>query len=220
MAFWFDNVANDVLFAIKEASGMVNLTDKEEVLSKIESLDLSDSSIPASQIPYFVREMVNLKSLNMSDGQLSGTITSEMFPAGLENLNLSNNNISAFHFGEGLENLRSLNLSYNKVKSLPEGLEKAKGLRDLKLSENSLEQISLKLPEGLSSLDLASNELSLLKAEVGGAIALKELNLSNNKLTNLPDSLFSGVLVYLNISDNPLEIGDIHQKDTRVYIQV
>ena len=83
-----------------------------------------------------------------------------------------------------LEDLRKLNLSFNKLKALPSRIENLKNL---------------------VYLNLSNNELSGLPSKIGNLENLMILNVSNNRLMLLPLELEDlKNLVYVDTSNNPL----------------
>ncbi|NWI67682.1 LRC47 protein, partial [Todus mexicanus] len=95
--------------------------------------------------------------------------------------------------------LRSLNLSANRLRELGPGLARnAPRLQDLLLSGNRLRALPAGLlPPGaspgpfplLSRLEAADNELQELGAEIAALTALKSLDVANNQLRELPSAL-------------------------------
>ena len=84
-----------------------------------------------------------------------------------------------------------LNLSSNKLRSLPTSLTELRSLKKLILSRNRISH----LPKDfgnllcLQDLHLQFNELKLLPSSIVNCNWLEELNIQGNKLTRLPDNL-------------------------------
>jgi Leucine rich repeat len=77
-----------------------------------------------------------------------------------------------------------LDLSNNKIASLPDSVKNMTGLKDLRLDNNLIFALS---------------------ESIGGICNLKYLNLSKNKLAKLPKSISKLTkLVYINLNSNPL----------------
>ncbi|XP_074414655.1 leucine-rich repeat-containing protein 47 [Zonotrichia albicollis] len=95
--------------------------------------------------------------------------------------------------------LRSLNLSANRLRELGPGLARAAPqLQELLLSGNRLRALpgGLLAPDGppapfplLSRLDAADNEVAELGADIAALPALKSLDVANNQLRELPAAL-------------------------------
>lgn len=127
----------------------------------------------------------------------------------LQHLYLQHNNITDLSTDSliGLTSLRILNLSYNKLESLPNLLfSNSREIREIHLQHNLL----FELPKGLFHrleqllvLDLSSNQLSSHHIDDSiftGLIRLIVLNLSNNALTRLDSKTFKD-LFFLQILD-------------------
>lgn len=86
------------------------------------------------------------------------------------------------------ENLESLDLSYNKFKTLPSKIGNLKKLKKLNLDENRLNKLppEIGLLNNLESLALIRNGLQELPPEIGNLSKLKTLYLAYNELNSLP----------------------------------
>ncbi|OQR71205.1 leucine-rich repeat-containing protein 57-like [Tropilaelaps mercedesae] len=97
--------------------------------------------------------------------------------------------------------LRSLDLSFNKLKLIPDTIGTLGNLKVLNLSHNKI----IKLPNAicqltkLETLNMAKNHLANLPADFGKLPALKTLNLSENKLKKFP--LQIARLAVLDVAD-------------------
>ncbi|KAK7580762.1 hypothetical protein V9T40_001391 [Parthenolecanium corni] len=135
----------------------------------------------------------------------------------LQELQLHNNEIStiADRALSGLKNLKSLDLSSNKIVSLPRNLffECSESIKEINLQNNSISVLSPGLFANLSqllSLDLSSNQLTsawISNETFSGQIRLVSLNLSQNQITKLDPTLFHDLytLQILNLEHNGLE---------------
>ncbi|XP_046575279.1 uncharacterized protein LOC124283294 [Haliotis rubra] len=127
-----------------------------------------------------------------------------------EKMNVSFNAISELppELPLRLPHLSHIDLSYNRLQTLPESFGLLFHLRTLLLSNNVLRS----LPESfvhlvkLECIDLSHNQLKELPDEMGNMEALSKLNVSNNKLKLLPLSLgASKTLTLLIANGNKLE---------------
>jgi len=100
-----------------------------------------------------------------------------------------------------VNNLRNLDLSGNRIKTLPENIGAFKVLKTLTMSKNQLETIPKDLGKlvKLENLNLASNLLTSIPSSLQSLKNLKEINLSGNKLTSFPQALLG--LKQLNLVD-------------------
>lgn len=121
------------------------------------------------------------------------------------------NNLDGLNSIPNLETVRSLNLSNNRLISLPKGAFEALGnVRWLYLHQNKLENISDGALDKLTKLDelyLPNNNLSILSAHVFDKLdQLRSLNLRGNKLTKLTEGIFDNLyyLQYLYLDYNKL----------------
>ncbi|CAH2266846.1 jg8907 [Pararge aegeria aegeria] len=133
----------------------------------------------------------------------------------LQHLYLQHNNITdisseAFN---GLVSMRVLNISHNRLHTLPEGLfAYARELREIYLNDNSLFELARGIfhrLEQLIVLDLSSNQLTSNHIDDGtflGLIRLIVLNLSNNALTRIDGKTFKDLffLQILNLKNNSI----------------
>ncbi len=116
-----------------------------------------------------------------------------------------------------LEQCEFLDLSFNKLSSLPDSIGNLKNLTRLYLRYNKLTELpdSIGNLKGLQELSLWSNKLSSIPESIGVITNLQELSLSNNKLSSLPESI--GNLTNLqtldlamnNLSSLPNSIGNL-----------
>lgn len=107
--------------------------------------------------------------------QLSGFDLKE-FPSGLSALT---------------KNLRSLDLSKNKIEFLPDSIGEFILLRNLNLDRNMLSSLpeSLGKLKKLETLSVCDNRLSGLPQSLGSCVALQTLRAATNKLKTFPDAI-------------------------------
>ncbi|MBD3231879.1 hypothetical protein GF322_04420 [Candidatus Dependentiae bacterium] len=182
-----DNV--EISFSIRELFNAGRLKNRVSKASQTKKLDLSNLKIS------------NLNGLFEVLGQIKGTI---------KDLNLSHNLINIVYnndFKFYLSQIKTLNLSYNKILSLQSGsLDELINLTFLDLSHNQLEFLPFgifALLTNLNKLDLSDNPLEYLKPEnfIGLKDSLRFLNLADTKIKKIPSYLkefpkLKNILVY------------------------
>lgn len=115
--------------------------------------------------------------------------------------------------------LRSLDLSHNEIRSVPEGsgITGLRRLQNLYLQHNQIAEISPDAFSGLASLrvlNLSSNKLDLLPEGLfASARELREIHLQNNSLYELGRKLFHRLeqLIILDLSMNQLSSNQIDE---------
>lgn len=163
-------------------------------------------------------KIVNLKHTNKKLKFLYGI----EYAVNLEQLNLSNNNISDLRPIIGLTKLHEIDVSMNWITYLVP-LENLLKLEKLNLSTNRIGQLSLKPLSPLTKLkhlDLSSNEITII-SPLASLLNLEYLDLGYNKLTEI-DGLESLInLEYLSLSSNQIseitELADL-KKLKELYI--
>ncbi|XP_045769205.1 toll-like receptor 7 [Maniola jurtina] len=159
----------------------------------------------------------SLQTLDLSHNEIKSlSEESELLKLrSLQHLYLQHNNITdisseAFN---GLVSMRVLNISHNRLHTLPEGLfAYARELREIYLNDNSLFELARGIfhrLEQLIVLDLSSNQLTSNHVDDGtflGLIRLIVLNLSNNALTRIDGKTFKDLffLQILNLKNNSI----------------
>ncbi|XP_065620569.1 receptor-like protein 13 isoform X2 [Quercus suber] len=164
-------------------------------LNKLESLDLC-ANIFNQSIIQSLRLLTSLKSLNLSDNALEGSLPAKELSVfeDLEILDLRKNRLYGPKTIQGSENLLRLNklesidLNANDFDwSIIQSLRLLTSLKSLNLSDNSLEG---SLPtkdfaalDALELLDMSDNELTgNVPSSIGALSSLKSLVLQSNKL--------------------------------------
>ncbi|XP_023332106.1 leucine-rich repeat-containing protein 57 [Eurytemora carolleeae] len=110
----------------------------------------------------------------------------------LRNLDLSNNKIPSLPANIGaFKLLKSLNISKNRIKELPESFENLIKLEILNLSYNILATVpsGVNKLKNLKEVNLSHNNLVEFPVGFCGLKHLNSINLSNNSLTKIPDSV-------------------------------
>jgi len=212
MSLWYEWFPTDLIIKLRDSSESGDMSDKEEFLNSIKSLDLSGHRLSA--VPDFVKEMKNLTSLSLANNKLSGNLDGSAFPDNLEFLSLEGNSITSFNMegfsATALKNLVQLDLSRNCLESIPENLHLASSLRVVNLSNNKISEIDkdVKLPAKIYILNLRGNNLTSVKAGRYGITKCTEINLSNNKLTTVDSTLLKGKVSIIDATGNNIEDWD------------
>lgn len=197
-------------------------------LGMLEYLELNGGGI--TNLPDTVKWLPLLKTLNVANNQISGTLSELSGVSNLEILNLSYNSISVLSDNiSGLSNLRTLNLSANKIEALPDTLIGSPNLRALYLLNNKISgkingsflqslplMIDLFVENNnitgivnaaiyssgkLERLTLNNNSISSL-LDFDGYTGKGTLNLIENKICSLPDAIYLPNVERLLLSDN------------------
>eukprot|EP01116_Phalansterium_solitarium_P024036 TRINITY_DN8681_c0_g1_i2.p1 TRINITY_DN8681_c0_g1~~TRINITY_DN8681_c0_g1_i2.p1 ORF type:complete len:660 (+),score=227.83 TRINITY_DN8681_c0_g1_i2:158-2137(+) len=183
-------------------------------LSVLKRLSLSENKIDKPSLE-FVGQIYSLVALDL----VSVDVDEKSFPTDIfwnemRFLDLSCNKFKTMPQSLcGLPRLQYLSLAENKIETLPEEFEKLTGLTMLDLSNNSL----LELPTGIGRMagmrkvDLNFNQLRQLPEEVSRLSALEAFTARFNKLMRFP-LFMAESLVYLDLWSNmlstvPPEIG-------------
>ncbi|VIO92904.1 Leucine Rich Repeat family protein [Brugia malayi] len=89
---------------------------------------------------------------------------------------------------EVCEILRNLDVSQNKIRTLPTFIGSFSNLKQLHLSNNELKNLpdEMGVLKKLEVLDLSCNQLNSLPESLAGLCSLKTLNISKNKFVHLP----------------------------------
>ncbi|KAK2833890.1 hypothetical protein Q5P01_017779 [Channa striata] len=158
-----------------------------------------------------LKRMVDLTELLLQDCQLERLPSVLLALNNLRTLDLQHNNLRTLEELLSLAHLRHLSclrLASNRVLAVPNSVGVLRGLEILDLSYNQIRTLppALFTLRRLRRLLLASNLLEELPVEVKALQLLTELDLSGNRLENLPPDLFSRCLELriLNVAHNSL----------------
>ena len=119
----------------------------------------------------------------------------------LQNHNLTDipNQITEF------KNLKTLDLSFNKISKIDINTKLPNSLEILLLSNNLLTEFNLIYLENLKSLSLSNNNLKSINENIGKFSELFQLHLDGNKLEEIPNSIGNlKNLYWLHIDGNQL----------------
>ncbi len=100
-----------------------------------------------------------------------------------------------------------LNLSEQKLETVPNDISKLTKLNELSLKGNNLTKFPTEVLAAttLMSLDLSDNQITQIPAEINQLVSLQALDLSGNKLTQFPKEIGSlSVLHSLKLTGNNL----------------
>ncbi|TFK72913.1 L domain-like protein [Pluteus cervinus] len=152
-----------------------------------EELDLIHSRIDSIATLHLPRFAPYLKKLCLRQNDIS-FLDPEVFEVlvNLEELDLYDNKVK--HVGRALDKLDKLlvlDLSFNLLKSVPEGLDNLQALHTIYFVQNKISAISgLHASTTLRSLELGSNRLRKIEG-LDALVNLEELWLGKNKLTKI-----------------------------------
>ncbi|XP_073956996.1 FLII actin remodeling protein [Choristoneura fumiferana] len=141
-----------------------------------------------NEVPEELGKLMKLENLSIKNNNLEKLFGELTELKCLRSLNVRRNRVKSsgipaelFH----LEELTTLDLSHNRLKAVPEGLDKAKSLLVLNLSHNKIESIPPTLFVQLTDLlflDLSSNLLETLPPQTRRLANLQTLILNDNPL--------------------------------------
>jgi len=199
---------------IKEWKGYENFLKldgegKNEILKKIDTLDLSNYSL--SRLPHEVKDCPNLKSLNLLKNNFEVWDSTFFFLSQLRQLGDLKITISPSGFNnlkpEDQRMITGLEIFSKDLNQVPENILQQKQLNYLDLSYCHIPSLPAEIKNmiNLTSLDLSNNELDSLPAEIGKLTNLTSLDLNNNQLTSLPAEIAKlSNLTGLDLSNNQL----------------
>ncbi|KAL9105189.1 MAG: hypothetical protein Q9227_009580 [Pyrenula ochraceoflavens] len=178
-------------------------------LDRLHTLTLSGNQLNMSSIS-LISQLENLKDLNLSNNCFSGGLAEEIgMLSHLQILNLSGNELTDIGRFPSFPELKFLNVSSNKLTSLPFGTLTMLPLIELLASKNRLSGALIpsnaSALTSLQTLDVSSNSLSsLTESESTSLPSLRTVSLSGNRLTTLPNISTWTHLQSLNASENAL----------------
>lgn len=160
---------------------------------------------------------ISLKKLDLSQNCLESkdSLSGLQYNKGLTMLNLSHNSLSSIDLLKNLHKLVVLNLSYNKIVTLPTFLHKFSQLKGLVLNNNEIGTIQsdLKLPSSLNTLILSNNSIENIDSLLAkGLVHLTKLSLSHNHLRSLPTGMRETFdeLKELRLANNKISRLELH----------
>lgn len=114
-----------------------------------------------------------------------------------ETLRNSTSNLKTISVGMLHMNLKTIDLSYNKIRSLPDEITQLLSLQELRLDHNLLHRLPAQFwrLKTLKELNLSRNRITHLPENIHWLQSLEVLKLDYNKLTVVPEHI--GVLINL-----------------------
>ncbi len=183
-----------------------NIVVRDEILeTNFEGADFSNSTFSGRfyKLDDRISALTNLSGLDLAfnfDLELLSETIGDLQK--LEKLDLSVNRIGTLPEIIGkLINLKALEVSHNELTELPDSIGNLANLKELLLDNNQL----TKLPESIGNLVnlqellLYNSQLTELPESFGKLVNLQLLRLDNNQLTELPESI--GGLLNLELLD-------------------
>jgi len=170
--------------------------------SVCESLDLSHNLL--SNLSPLINEMVNLRSLNVSNNQLSSLPSINRLKS-LTLLNLNNNKLKELpDCFNNLQNLKQLHLRNNMLVTLP-STRGCQNLVEIYLGNNSLKMLPYDLPNNIMILEVRDNKIIGLPDSITSFRKLERLDIANNSISKLHPEIGNMSLKVLVLDGNPLK---------------
>ena len=190
----------------------------------LDTLDLSHNKL--TTLPSIIWKLSNLRYFYAQNNSIIELETSNVYCAKLEEIDLSYNVLCKLSHST-LVDAKVVNISHNKLESLPKTIWKLETIKSLNASNNLISKINFpkssclpvrdrlfsftstgkKAAKGEGNTRISSSSSSECQFELTG---ITKLNLSNNKLNSFPEELacFTCNLQNLDVSGN--QIGVLH----------
>jgi len=154
-------------------------------LINISTLTLTSNKL--LQIPIEIKNLENLRHLNLSNNQLKILPEDLFFKLNqLETLNLSNNLLEQcpLFYGDNNKKLAIINLSHNQLQILPDFPQQLENLSQIDLSYNQFQIFpnTILHLNSLKIISIDSNQLTEIPNELSQLHKLKELRFKSNPL--------------------------------------
>ena len=159
-------------------------------LTSLKSLDLSNTQISA--LPESIENLTSLQSLYLSFTQISELPESIGNLTSLQSLDLESTQISELPESiEKLTNLQSLDLSFTQISELPDSIWNLTSLQGLNLRYTQISELPESIGKlmSLKSLNLRATQISELSESIGKLTSLQSLNLNSTQINKLPESI-------------------------------
>ena len=203
---WFKDPKNQqYLDKITELNFLTEIPEEIGYLKNLKIISAKTEGLPQE-----IAKLEHLESLTFRNTATIKVLPTVIFDCkSLKSLNLSNNQITVLPEEIGqLENLQELNLSLNSLSILPQEIFNLRKLRKFDLYGNAITQIPSEIEKlsQLTILYLVDNQISQLPRTFGSLSNLKSLNLSGNPLNQLPPFLGNlSELIYLKCDDTHIQ---------------
>ena len=208
----YEKLENIKVFKVNNS----NLTSIDASLYKMPNLDelqLQENSL--SRIPEGISRMKTLTKLSFYKNQLT-SLPSDIFDLNLKVIDLYYNELEVVPEGMGnLKDLEILFLAHNKIYSLPESIGNLTNLEEFYVHHNRLSV----LPESTGNLTkmkvarVNDNYLVDFPTQFLGMKYLNDLDVSNNQLTSLDPKLEQlSELKLLSYQENPIDFNSNSNK--------
>jgi len=181
--YLFDNDISDISYlkALKHLQILDLNANNIQDISSLKDLDLKEFDIGTNPIPSkqysILKRMKNLKQLGFSGTQLRAFAFLKDLKK-LQDLDLSDCDIKTFHFSKYIKHLRYVNLEYNKIQHI--SLEGFENLTSISVGYNPLKTVSIQNAPQIQYFSLENFDLdsTLKKVKLHHLPALEELNLN------------------------------------------
>ncbi len=168
----------------------------EELFSKSTIRTIYLSGIRVTHLMDHIAKLKDhLESLTLKDCSLERVPDCIRGMKELKSLDLSYNKIDSFWHFRGLPKLETLSLAGNQLESMPSHVFEFQTLKSLNLSQNDLSELPEQINKltSLESLNLSENFLTDLPASLKSLKKLNTLRLAKNLMRELPQALKSSL---------------------------
>ena len=166
-------------------------------LSSLEVLDLAGNEVGSDSVTSRVfGGLRSLREIMLSRNRLSGSLPADVFSASvaLRALRVDNNRLQALRSLSGLDGLKELDASANRLESMPDSLPAS--LTHLHLGDNRIAEVpdrSMSNGSNVLVLDLSRNRLTAVPHSLRHLKMLQTLDLSHNAVDRLEGASILGL---------------------------
>lgn len=172
------------------------IPDEIGCLRELSILNLSNNRLEG--LPETLQNLKSLINLDLRRNRLSDIAALRNLH--LRSLNLSFNRIRSLEPIKGMSELKVLDISANELVNIDILLASLKGLINLNVSYNYLEHLSLS-----SSVEVLNAAQNVLYELSGKHLSLKRADLSDNNFESIPECLLESPIETLDMSSNQLQ---------------
>lgn len=183
------NLKNLEILNVSFNKNLIELPNSFGNMQSLRELILNNNKL--EKLPLHLTSLPVLKFIYAHNNQLTSVNFQGVNNESLQICNLSNNNIDSVSHIENFLYLSHLDLSTNKLKSLPISVCNCSNLYFLAVSNNDINYVSKSI-KNLSNLDkllIENNQLTELPNEFTYLSSLRSLLISNNPLSSFPPSM-------------------------------